>query len=76
MTALGRHVYGLAAIALGGVGLAWGDFAAVWQPFPDSAPARNFFAYAVAAHFLTGGILLQWRPTAAVAWQEEGWWRG
>ena len=34
---LGSHVYGLAAIAHGLIGLAWGDFATVWQPVPASA---------------------------------------
>lgn len=31
---LGRHVYGLAAVALGIIGLVFGDFANVWQPVP------------------------------------------
>ncbi len=30
---LGSHVYGLGAIALGLIGLVWGDFASVWQLF-------------------------------------------
>jgi uncharacterized membrane protein len=66
MIQLGRHVYGLAAITTGAVGLAWGDFAAVWQPFPDTAPAREAFAYATAGVFLVSGILLQWRGTASI----------
>ncbi|QGZ95946.1 DoxX family protein [Terricaulis silvestris] len=66
MIQLGRQVYGLAAIATGAVGLAWGDFAAVWQPFPDDAPARPSFAYAIAGVFLVSGILLQWRRTASI----------
>ena len=66
MIQLGRHVYGLAAIATGAVGLAWGDFAAVWQPFPDGVPARQTFAYAFAAVFLVSGVLLQWRRTAQI----------
>ena len=46
MTDLGRRVFGLAAIALGLVGLAWGDFAAVWQPVPKETPAYLGLAYA------------------------------
>ncbi len=64
MIKLGRRVYGLAAIATGAVGLAWGDFAAVWQPFPDSAPAREVFAYGIAGLFLVSGLALQWTRTA------------
>ena len=48
---LGRPVYGLAAIALGIIGLVWGDFAAVWQPVPATAPHRKALAYIVAACF-------------------------
>jgi len=66
MFRLGRHVYGLSAIALGAVGLCWGDFAAVWQPFPDGAPGRQTIAYVVAGVFLASGLLLQWRRTAPI----------
>ena len=47
MIHIGNRIYGAAAIALGLVGLAWGDFAAVWQPVsntmdrPASAAVRN-----------------------------------
>lgn len=66
MFRLGRHVYGLSAVALGAVGLARGDFAAVWQPFPDSVPGRETIAYVVAGVFLVSGLLLQVRRTAPV----------
>ncbi len=66
MFRVGRHVYGASAVALGTVGLAWGDFAAVWQPFPDGVPARQAIAYAVAGVFLVSGLLLQFRRTAAI----------
>ena len=49
MNNLGRRAYGLGAIALGLVGLAFGDFALVWQPVPPGVPDRVFLAYAVAA---------------------------
>jgi len=61
---LGRHVYGVAAIALGLVGLVWGDFAAVWQPVPASVPHRTALAYIVAVCFLSAGVAMQWRRTA------------
>lgn len=64
MTDLGRRVYGAAAIALGLIGLAWGDFAAVWQPVPDGMPGRTVLAYATAVAFLVAGAALQWLRTA------------
>jgi len=61
---LGVRVYGLAAIALGLVGLAFGDFAAVWQPVPATVPGRTLLAYAVAAALLAAGLAIQWRRTS------------
>jgi uncharacterized membrane protein YphA (DoxX/SURF4 family) len=61
---LGSHVYGLAAIALGLIGLVWGDFATVWQPVPASAPHRMALAYIVAVCLLSGGVAMQWRRSA------------
>lgn len=55
------RIYGLAAIALGSVGLAWGDFASVWQPVPKSLPGRTALAYSVAAVFLGAGLAMQTR---------------
>jgi uncharacterized membrane protein YphA (DoxX/SURF4 family) len=60
------RVYGLAAIALGLVGLVWGDFAAVWQPVPKSLPGRTALAYAVAAIFFAAGVGMQAKRTARV----------
>jgi len=56
-TTWGRYVYGAAALAIGLVGVTFGDFAGVWQPFPD-APNRQLIAYAVAALFVVGGGLI------------------
>jgi uncharacterized membrane protein YphA (DoxX/SURF4 family) len=59
------RIYGLAAIALGLLGLAWGDFASVWQPVPKELPGRTTLAYAAAAAFLLAGLAMQWRRTSA-----------
>lgn len=61
---LGRHVYGLAAVALGIIGLIWGDFAAVWQPVDADFPHRRTLAYLVAICLLAAGFAVQWRRTA------------
>ncbi|HUO92469.1 MAG TPA: hypothetical protein VMU22_06085 [Rhizomicrobium sp.] len=61
---LGYRVYGAAAIALGIIGLAWADFASVWQPVPEHLPRREMLAYLVAATELTSGLALLWRRTA------------
>jgi uncharacterized membrane protein len=64
MMNLGSRVYGLAAVLLGLVGLAWGDFAAVWQPVPDEIPGRTTLAYIAAIALISGGVALQ-RPRTA-----------
>ncbi len=61
---LGRHVFGLAALALGVLGLASGDFASTWQPVPDDLPVRVTLAYAAALMFVLSGAALQSRRTA------------
>jgi uncharacterized membrane protein YphA (DoxX/SURF4 family) len=62
---LSVRLYGAAAVALGLVGLVWGDFAAVWQPVPKDLPGRTALAYAVAAAFLLSGLAMQWPRSAA-----------
>jgi uncharacterized membrane protein YphA (DoxX/SURF4 family) len=62
-------VYGLGAIALGIIGLAWGDFATVWQPvqaLPFAVPHRTALAYVAAAGLLSAGLAIQWRRSAEV----------
>ena len=61
--AFGRHAYGLGVIALGMVGLAWGNFVP-GQPVPASFPARTALAYAAAAFLVAAGAGVQWRRTA------------
>lgn len=64
---LGRRVYGAAAVWLALVGLRWGDFAAVWQPVPDTTPGRTALAYAAAVLLLVAGAAIEWRRTAGWA---------
>jgi uncharacterized membrane protein YphA (DoxX/SURF4 family) len=67
MTNFGIRVYGLAAVALGTVGLVWGDFALVWQPVPAGIPGRTLLAYATGAILVLAGAALNWPRTAARA---------
>lgn len=62
---LGRHVYGLAALAFGVIALAWHDFNG-WQQIGalGNIPHREILLYGVAAIELYGGITIQWRKTA------------
>ena len=67
LSKLGGRVYGLGAVALGLVGLAWGDFATVWQPvqaLPFALPHRTTLAYVAAACLLSAGVAIQWRRSA------------
>jgi hypothetical protein len=63
---LGRHVFGLAAIIIGGVGLRFGQLAGVWQPMPDFAAHWPAFPYFIAGAFLVAGLAAQWRRTEAL----------
>ena len=65
MIQTGNRIFGAAAIALGLVGLVWGDFAAVWQPVPQEMPGYVFLAYAAALLQCGAGLALQWRRTSA-----------
>lgn len=65
MNDLGRHAYGIGAFALGIVGLAWADFALVWQPVPANVPDRTFLAYLVAVILVLAGAAINVRRTAA-----------
>jgi len=63
---VGRLVYGGAAIALGLVGLRWGDFATVWQPVLASEPHRAALAYVVALALVLGGGAVLARGAARI----------
>ena len=60
----GVRLLALGAIALGIVGLAWDDFALVWQPVPAGVPGRSLLAYLFAAALLVAGIATNLRRTA------------
>jgi len=61
---LGRHVYGLAALLFGIVGLSFQDFGSVWQPIAQDIPGYALLACATAFAFTVAGIGLQARGTA------------
>lgn len=67
MVRTGRHVLGAGAALLGAIGLAYGEFATVWQPVQDYTPARTFLAYTTALALLGAGLALQWRRSAGPA---------
>ena len=62
--AIGGWVYGLGVVALGMVGLAWGDFIS-GQPVPENFPERTVLAYAAGAFMLVAGAAIEWRQTMA-----------
>jgi uncharacterized membrane protein len=66
LISLGIRVYALGALGLGLVGLAWDDFALVWQPVPENVPNRAMLAYVFAALLTAAALAANWRRTAAV----------
>ncbi len=66
MNALGRHIFGLGATAMGIAGLVWGDFALQWQPVPEHFPNRTLLAYAVGASLILAGLAINGRRSAAL----------
>lgn len=61
---LGRHVYGVAAIAFGVITLVWGDFNSWQQIGPlGNVLHREMLAYIAAALDLAGGIAIQRQKT-------------
>jgi uncharacterized membrane protein len=64
---IGLHLYGVAAAALGVIGLGWGDFATNWQRVQLDVPHREALAYFTAAYELVIGLAILWRRTARSA---------
>jgi uncharacterized membrane protein YphA (DoxX/SURF4 family) len=64
---LGRHVYGLAAIAFGVITLVWHDFN-TWQQIRalGNVPHREILVYLAAAIEILGGLAIQWTKTARI----------
>ena len=62
---LGRHVFGVAAIAFGIITFVWHNFNG-WQQIRalGNVPDRELLAYLSGAIQLLGGIAIQWRRTA------------
>jgi uncharacterized membrane protein len=61
----GHAVFAAALIAVGIVGLVYGDFVAIWQPVHKSMPAREVLVSLCAFISMSSGIGLLWRRTAA-----------
>lgn len=57
--------YGLGAIGLGLVGIAFGDFALQWQPVAKDVPMRTVLAYAAAVAMLLAGCVVLTRRTSS-----------
>jgi uncharacterized membrane protein YphA (DoxX/SURF4 family) len=64
---LGRHVFGLAAIAFGVLTLTWHDFNN-WQQIRalGNVPHREILVYIAAAIEIFGGVAIQWSKSARV----------
>ena len=67
MIALGRRVYGLGAVALGAVEMAYGAFSADWLPVPAQIPVYHLLVYASAGVLITAGLAINLARVATVA---------
>ncbi len=60
-------VFAGATVALGILGLVYGDFALVWQPVPAGLPGRSVLAYLCAIVMVATGVGLLFRQSARLA---------
>jgi uncharacterized membrane protein len=67
MVTVGRHVYGLGAVALGSVELTFGSFSADWLPVPPGLPAYHILLIASAGLLILGGLAINLPRVAALA---------
>lgn len=61
---IGYIAFAVTMMALGGLGLAKGGFAPIWQPVPKNLPAREVLVYVCAVVSLGCGLGLLWRHSA------------
>jgi uncharacterized membrane protein YphA (DoxX/SURF4 family) len=66
MANVGRQVFGAGAIVLGAIGVVSRDFALVWQPVPESLPARTVLAVVTGLALVVGGVLVCSRRRVAL----------
>src|ERR1700742_5131272 len=67
MIAIGWRIYGLGAVLLGIVELAYGAFAEVWLPVPTHLPGYHVLAYATASLLVLAGLAINSRRAAPIA---------
>ena len=60
-------VFAVVFVALGVLGLVYGDFALVWQPVPPGLPGRSLLAYVCALTMLAVGVGLLFRQSVRLA---------